>query len=204
MTKRTVHIVDDDAAVRRSLSFMLKTSGFHAVDWASGPAILKSLPVEAGVLLLDMMMPDMDGLAVQRALDAAGTTLPVIVITGHGDIAMAVKAMRAGAFDFIEKPFEKTVLLRAVEAAFAKLDQAGRVALTADEAVRLLNVLTPRERDVFDGLALGRSNKAIAAAMGISPRTVEIHRAHVMTKLDVPSLAQALRIAFAAEASETV
>ena len=152
------------------------------------------------VVLSDVRMPGMDGLEVQQALRDKGVTLPVIIMTGHGDVGLAVRAMKAGAIDFIEKPFEKATLLGAIEQGLNRLREAetGR-ALARDAGVRLQG-LTPREREVLDGLAKGLPNKTIAYDLGISPRTVEIHRANLMTKLGVRSLSEALRVAFAAEA----
>lgn len=198
--KRLVHIVDDEEAIRRSASFMLKTAGFAVETWPSGVAFLKEAQAIApGCVLLDVRMPEMDGLEVQRALADRGIALPVIVLTGHGDVSVAVRAMKAGAVDFIEKPFEKAVLLNAIEAGFDRLAAAGGRAARADAAAMLLARLTPRELDVLRGLAGGLPNKTIAFDLGISPRTVEVHRANLMTKLDVRSLSDALRIAFAAE-----
>jgi two-component system response regulator FixJ len=196
---RVVHLVDDDEAIRRSASFMLRTSGYLVKTYASGVELLalgKAIP--AGCILLDVRMPEMDGLEVQAALKEQGVLLPVIVMTGHGDVNVAVQAMKAGAVDFIEKPFEKAVLLSAIEEGFARIEQAGRRRARADEAKVRLEALTPREADVLQGLVRGHPNKTIAYDLGISPRTVEIHRANLMTKLGVASLSEALRIAFAA------
>jgi len=143
-------------------------------------------------------MPQMDGLEVQQALSTNGVAMPVIVLTGHGDISIAVRAMKAGAVDFIEKPFEKAKLLEAIEAGFAQLDNKAGRATRAHEALTVIAGLTDRERDVLDGLAQGLPNKTIAFDLGISPRTVEVHRANLMTKLSVRSLSDALRLAFAA------
>jgi two-component system response regulator FixJ len=140
----------------------------------------------------------MDGLEVQQALKERGIGLPVVIMTGHGDVTLAVQAMKAGAVDFIEKPFEKTVLLGAIDQAFHRLERSAEARERAKEAEVQLNGLTPREREVLDGLAQGLPNKTIAYDLGISPRTVEIHRANLMTKLGVKSLSEALRIAFAA------
>ena len=196
---RLVHLVDDDEAIRRSASFMLRTSGYLVKTYASGVELLahgRGLP--AGCILLDVRMPDMDGLEVQAALKEAGVLLPVIVMTGHGDVNVAVQAMKAGAVDFIEKPFEKAVLLSAIDEGFARIEQAGRRRARTDEAKVRLEALTAREADVLQGLVRGHPNKTIAYDLGISPRTVEIHRANLMTKLGVASLSEALRIAFAA------
>ncbi|ARR53409.1 DNA-binding response regulator [Rhizorhabdus wittichii DC-6] len=197
--KRLVHIIDDEDAVRRAASFMLKTSGFTVESWSSGVAFMKEVRhVDQGCILLDVRMPDMDGLEVQQALIEKGVTLPVIILTGHGDVTIAVRAMKAGAVDFLEKPFEKAVLLASIETAFQRLSAADDIRVRANEAQTLLGVLTPRERDVLEGLAQGLPNKTIAYDLGISARTVEVHRANLMSKLDVRSLSDALRIAFAA------
>jgi two-component system response regulator FixJ len=194
-----VHIIDDEDAIRRSASFMLKTSGYTVETWPNGVAFLKEVRhVEEGCILLDVRMPEMDGLEVQQVLNERGITMPVIVLTGHGDVTIAVRAMKGGAVDFLEKPFEKAVLISAIEAAFGRLASAGSQAARAAEAEIVLGVLTPRERDVLEGLARGLPNKTIAYDLGISPRTVEVHRANLMSKLEVRSLSDALRIAFAA------
>lgn len=198
-SNRTVHLVDDDGAIRHSVSFMLRTSGYLVKTYSSGVEFLGvAKDAVTGCILLDVRMPEMDGLEVQQALKDKGVLMPVIVMTGHGDVNLAVQAMKAGAVDFIEKPFEKTVLLGAIEEGFARIDQAGRRHARADEARVRLEALTPREHDVLQGLVRGHPNKTIAYDLGISPRTVEIHRANLMGKLGVPSLSEALRIAFAA------
>lgn len=198
--KRLVHIVDDDDAIRRSVGFALKTSGFEVRTYESGSELLKDAThLAESCILLDIRMPGMDGLEVQEALKAKGVTLPVIIMTGHGDVNLAVRAMKAGAVDFIEKPFQKAVLLSAIEQGFGRLHHAAVNREHANEAAVKLQALTPRERDVLDGLAKGLPNKSIAYDLGISPRTVEIHRANLMSKLGVKSLSEALRIAFAAE-----
>jgi two-component system response regulator FixJ len=197
---RLVHLVDDDEAIRRSVGFMLKTSGFQVRTYESGVDFLKSATsLDPGCILLDIRMPGMDGLEVLGALRAKGVSLPVIIMTGHGDVSLAVQAMKAGALDFIEKPFEKAVLLSAIEHGIERLKRSAAEVDRADEAAVKLQALTPRERDVLDGLAKGLPNKTIAYDLGISPRTVEIHRANLMTKLGVRSLSEALRIAFAAQ-----
>ncbi|WP_454884213.1 response regulator transcription factor [Sphingomonas oryzagri] len=197
--KRLVHIVDDEEAIRRSASFMLKTSGFAVETWDSGVSLLKAIRhADQGCILLDVRMPEMDGLEVQQALAERGVTMPVVILTGHGDVSIAVRAMKAGAVDFIEKPFEKATLLGALDAAFGRLERSAQRDERAADAAVLLQALTPRERDVLAGLANGFPNKTIAYDLGISPRTVEVHRANLMTKLEVRSLSDALRIAFAA------
>lgn len=198
---KLVHLVDDDESVRRSVGFMLKTSGFQVKAYGSGLDLLKDAKkLDRGCILLDIRMPGMDGLEVQEALKQAGVGLPVIIMTGHGDVPLSVRAMKAGAVDFIEKPFAKTVLLSALEQGFASLNRLDASRERAKAANVRLQVLTPREREVLDGLVDGLPNKTIAYDLGISPRTVEIHRANLMTKLQVRSLSEALRLAFAAQA----
>jgi len=198
-TKRLVYLVDDDDAVRRSAGFMLKTSGYEVEAFASGVDFLKHIrQAPAGCILLDVRMPGMDGLEVQRELRSQGINMPVIVLTGHGDVNVAVAAMKAGAVDFIEKPFEKAVLQSALDEAFAQIERSGRDQARSTEATVRLKALTAREHDVLLGLVRGHPNKTIAYDLGISPRTVEIYRANLMTKLGVQSLSEVLRIAFAA------
>ncbi|AJP73046.1 response regulator FixJ [Sphingomonas hengshuiensis] len=197
--KRTIHLVDDEESIRRSAGFMLRTSGYDVKAYASGVEFLKEVKgVEPGCILLDVRMPEMDGLEVQAELNARGVAMPVIVLTGHGDINTAVAAMKQGAVDFIEKPFEKALLLRAIEAAFERLNHSAEVVSSEHEAQVRIAALTARERDVLRGLVRGHPNKTIAYDLGISPRTVEVHRANVMSKLGVRSLSEALRIAFSA------
>jgi two-component system response regulator FixJ len=201
---RRIHLVDDDEAVRRSVSFMLRTSGYVVKTYASGAELLAAAKdIAPGCIFLDVRMPGMDGLQVQHALKESGVFLPVIVMTGHGDIGVAVQAMKAGAVDFIEKPFEKAVLESALEEGFARLRNDAHSQERTDEAVARLKVLTPRELEVLQGLVKGHPNKTIGYDLGISPRTVEIHRANLMMKLEVSSLSEALRIAFAARLGET-
>ena len=203
-TDRLIHLVDDDEAIRRSASFMLRTSGFLVKTYVSGVEFLETAAeAEPGCILLDVRMPGMDGLEVQQTLKSRHILLPVVVMTGHGDVTVAVQAMKAGAVDFIEKPFEKAVLLNAIGQAFERIEQAGKRAARQDEAQARLTSLTGRELDVLKGLVNGFPNKTIAYDLGISPRTVEIHRANLMTKLEVASLSEALRIAFAAGLGDT-
>jgi two-component system response regulator FixJ len=199
MTPSPIYVVDDDEAIRRSLSFLLKTSGHAVRCFAGGIDFLKEAAgLEPGCVLLDVRMPDIDGLEVQRELRARGVMLPVIIMTGHGDVGMAVAAMKVGATDFIEKPFEKAALLEAIDAACAQVAASKNAGARGVEARARLNILTDREREVLSGLVDGLPNKSIAYDLGISPRTVEIHRANLMQKLDVRSLSEALRIAFQA------
>ena len=196
---RLVHIVDDEDAIRRSIGFMLRTSGYGVKAWDDGATFLRSArSAVMGCVLLDIRMPQMDGIEVQRAMADRGITMPVIVITGHGDVATAIAAMRLGAVDFLEKPFERAALIAALDAGFQRLDHRMDISGRVSEARVRVAALTPRERDILDGLARGFPNKTIAYDLGISPRTVEVHRANVMAKLGVHSLSDALRIAFAA------
>jgi two-component system response regulator FixJ len=200
MTEKSVHLVDDDDAIRRSAGFLLKTSGYLVVPYASGDAFLTSAKSAAvGCVLLDIRMPGMDGLEVQQAMNDRGIALPVVMLTGHGDVTLAVRAMKAGAVDFLEKPFEKTALLAAVEKGFDRLREGDRLDMSAADAAVQLASLTGRERDVVGGLIEGHPTKVIAFNLGISPRTVEIHRANLMRKLGTTSLAEVLQIAFAAQ-----
>ena len=195
----TIHLVDDDEAIRRSASLVLRTSGYTVKTYESGIELLASAEELApGCILMDVRMPAMDGLEVHAALKERGVFLPVIVMTGHGDVNLAVRAMKAGAIDFIEKPFEKAELLAAIEDGFDSMDRSERRRAHREEARAKLAVLTPRECEVLQGLVEGRPNKTIAYALGISPRTVEVHRANLMAKLAVPSLSDALKLAFAA------
>lgn len=199
MDKRLVHIVDDEEAMRRSTSYALKTSGYLVTTWTSGTAFLKGVRhAEEGCVLLDVRMPDIDGIEVQRTMAERGVTMPVVIMTGHGDISIAVRAMKAGAVDFLEKPFEKTSLLHAIGMAFERLESRVGAAARATEAEVIISGLTLREREVLEGLAQGLPNKTIAYDLGVSTRTVEVHRANLMAKLGVRTLSDALRIAFAA------
>ena len=197
--RRTVHIVDDDEAIRQSVGFLLRKAGYAVETYPSGTQFLKAVMRETrGCVLLDVRMPDLDGLAVQARLAETGIALPVIMLTGHGDVTLAVRAIKAGAVEFLEKPFERTVLIAAIETALAQAARADRGDLTAADAVVRLAVLTQRERDVLDGMVRGRPNKLIAYDLSIATRTVEVHRANLMEKLSARSLSDVLRIAFAA------
>jgi len=190
-----VFIVDDDDAVRASLGFLLKSVGIAATPLASAQAFLGAYdPSQPGCLLLDIRMPGMSGLELQQQLNLRGAINPVIFITGHGDVPMAVAAMKDGAFDFVQKPFRDQDLIDRVQRALAR-DQENRVALSQHSKIRTrLESLTPREREVLELMTRGKSNKVMAADLGISQRTVEIHRARVMEKMEARSLAQAVRM----------
>jgi two-component system response regulator FixJ len=193
-----VHIVDDDEAVRNSLAFMLGSAGLSVRLYESARAFLDLLdPSAHGCLVTDVRMPDMTGIELLAEIKAKARYLPAIVITGHGDIPLAVEAMKAGAVDFIEKPFEDEVLLKAVEAALKKIDGDGEAQIQA--VFSRLASLSERERQVLEGLVAGQANKVIAAARGISPRTVEVYRANVMTKMQAKSLSELVRMAVLAQ-----
>ncbi len=198
--ERLVYVVDDDDSVRRSAAFMLRHAGFTVEQLESGVAFLKQAKgAERGCVLLDVRMPEMDGLQVQQQMIRDGIDMPVVILTGHGDVEIAVQAMRAGAINFLEKPYEKEALIAAMEEAFERLEDNNLKEMAASEAKVRLACLTGREQDVLEGLMAGYPNKTIAYDLGISPRTVEIYRANMMEKLRVRSLAEALRIGFAAE-----
>lgn len=198
--KTTIFVVDDDEAVRDSLQALLQARGFEVRAFESAPKLLAAIDkTTRGCVLTDVRMPEMDGLELQRRL--AGHMLPVVVMSGHGDIPMAVQAMRDGAVDFVEKPYSDDTILHAVTRAAALVEPRARMAAGKAEAQARLERLTPREREVLDRLVEGMQNKAIAHALEISPRTVEIHRANVMEKMAARSLSDLVRMALAAEAA---
>ncbi|MGQ7830836.1 response regulator transcription factor [Altererythrobacter sp. Z27] len=198
-SEHPIYLVDDDESVRRSVGFMLKTSGFKVESYVGGSEFLyDARQLEPGCVLLDIQMPEVGGLEVQQQLQEHGLAFPVIVMTGHGDVNIAVQAMKAGAVDFIEKPFAKEALLDALSEGFERLERSDLRTTRREEARLRLNGLTARERDVLEGLVAGHPNKTIGYDLGISSRTVEIHRANLMRKLDVTNLSDLLRIAFAA------
>lgn len=199
MTDRTVFLVDDDEAIRHSASFMLRHAGFMVKTYPDGITFLDQVTDENdGCILLDVRMPGMDGLAVQSVLNQRGINMPVIILTGHGDVPVAVEAMKGGAIEFLEKPYEKQALVGAIENAFNLLDSQSADDKRSADAKAKLTSLTPREMEVLECLVAGLTNKGIAQALSISPRTVEIHRAHMMEKLEADSLSNALRMAFLA------
>jgi two-component system, LuxR family, response regulator FixJ len=200
MDQATIFVVDDDNAVRESLGFVLETNGYRVASYAGGKAFLEALPPHAsGCVLVDVLMPEMGGLEVQQELQRRQVQLPVIVITGHGDVPLAVRAMKAGAVDFVEKPYAEDVLLAAVERAL-QLERASSGERAAANAVRERAAqLTPREREVLTLLVAGHPNKVIAYRMSISPRTVEIHRARVMEKMAARTLSELVRMSIEAD-----
>jgi two-component system response regulator FixJ len=193
---QVVHVIDDDVDVRQSLAFLLSTAGMAVQVHESAVAFLKVLPnIEIGCIVTDVRMPGMDGLELQRRLQADKNPIPVIVMTGHGDIALAVEAMKAGAVDFIEKPFDDDLLIRAIKSALARVRKDSERDSAASEVRNRLMLLSERERQVLQGLVAGKPNKIIAYDLGISPRTVEIYRANVMTKMQADSLSALVRMA---------
>ncbi|HYD27065.1 response regulator FixJ [Brevundimonas sp.] len=190
-----VHVVDDDPAIRDSLAFLLDTAGLVSRTYESAAALLAYADnLAAGCIVTDVRMPDMNGLEMVRRLSEMGVRHPVIVMTGHADVPLAIEAVRAGVKDFIEKPFDDEALLTSIRAALA--DQAGAAEREAqDVEVRdRLASLSTRERQVLDGLVAGRANKVIAYDLEISPRTVEVYRANVMTKMQARSLSELVRM----------
>ena len=195
MAEPVVHVIDDDEAMRQSLAFLLDTAGLAARTYESAPQFLAALEgAEAGVVVTDIRMPEMTGLDLVRRLKALSAPHPVIVITGHGDVPLAVEAMKAGVVDFLEKPFEEDALLGAIQNALAA-SQASRDEDPERERVRsVLESLSPREHEVLEGVIEGKLNKVIAYELGISPRTVEVYRANVMSKTGARGLSELIRM----------
>ncbi len=194
-TEGVVHIVDDDPAVRNSLRFLLKASGYEAATYASGPELLsQAKELQPGCILTDVRMPEMNGIELVRQLKALGVPHPVIVMTGHADVPLAVEAMRAGVVDFIEKPFDDEALLTSLGSALAQTAATAGEDAEVGEIRARLEQLTTRERQVLEGLVAGQANKAIAYDLDISPRTVEVYRANVMTKMKARSLSELVRM----------
>jgi two-component system, LuxR family, response regulator FixJ len=191
----TVFVVDDDRAMRESLSWLLDSVGLHVRSYATAADFLADYdPAQPGCLVLDVRMPGMSGLDLQAELARRGVELPTIVITGHAEVSMAVRAVKSGAIDFIEKPFSDQLLLDRVRQALEMDRQAREVRTRRDDARRRLATLTAREREVLNLVVAGRANKEIASELGVSPKTVEVHRAHVMSKMCVDSLAELIRL----------
>jgi two-component system response regulator FixJ len=191
-----IYVIDDDESVRQSLEFLLKTAGMTVRGFESAKTFLDMLPqIRSGCIITDVRMPDVSGIDLLRRVKEIGIDIPVIVITGHGDVSMAVEAMKIGAVDFLEKPFDDETLLAAVRASLHRTaDSAQRNAELANIRDKLA-ALSKRERQVLEGLVAGKANKAIAFDLGISPRTVEIYRANLMTKMAANSLSDLVRMA---------
>jgi two-component system response regulator FixJ len=198
-TEAIVHVIDDDEAVRQSVEFLLRTSGIAAKTYGSAAAFLAALPkTDSGCVITDVRMPEISGIDLLRHLGDRRISIPVIVITGHGDVPLAVEAMKAGAVDFLEKPFDDELLLRSVRSALNRSQENAERESERAELDARIAALTSRERDVLDGLVAGKPNKIIAFDLSISPRTVEIYRANLMTKMQAASLSELVRMALLA------
>ena len=203
VTDPTVFVVDDDPALRRSLSYLIESIGLDVETFAGGEEFLDACdPGRPGVLVLDLRMPGIGGLDVQRELNRRGIALPIILLTGHAEVSTAVRSLKGGAFDFIEKPFSDQVLLDAIQAAIRTDRTARTQSIRHEDIAERMERLTQREREVMERVVVGEANRVIAEHLGLSPKTVEVHRAHVMEKLEVRSLAELVRFAVALEPSE--
>jgi two-component system, LuxR family, response regulator FixJ len=190
-----VHVIDDDEAVRRSLDFLLRSARFKTRTYENALSFLNALPdIPSGCIVTDVKMPEMSGVELLRYLRQKNLRMPVIIITGHADVPMAVEAMKSGASDFLEKPFDDEVLLNAVRSALAAVENASQREIERAELQQRFASLSRREREVLEGLVAGKPNKTIAYELGISPRTVEIYRANVMTKMRAVSLSELVRM----------
>ncbi|RDV05748.1 response regulator FixJ [Undibacter mobilis] len=199
MTDPVIYVVDDDDAVRQSLEFLLSTAGIKSRGFESGKAFLDALPqINSGCVITDVRMPEVTGIELLKHVRQHKPELPVIVITGHGDIALAVEAMKIGAIDFLEKPFEDDTLINAVKSALNNVADTGKRNAELGDIKEKLAALSNRERQVLEGLVAGQPNKTIAFDLGISPRTVEIYRANLMTKMAANSLSDLVRMAMLA------
>src|SRR5271168_954492 len=196
MPDKTVFVVDDDAAVRQGLRFMLRAAGYSVEAFPSARSFLEDYdPRRGGCLLLDVQMPQISGLELQQRLNVRGWRIPVIFITGHGTVPLAIAAMKAGAYDFIEKPLREDALLESIERSLHWNDRAFEERLERATLEARAATLTAREREVFEQVAAGEPNKVIARHLGISFRTVELHRAHITEKLHARSLSDSIRMA---------
>ena len=197
---QVVHVIDDDEALRESLAFLLRSAKLEVRSFDSAKAFLDVLPVAAlGCVITDVRMPDMSGIELLRRLKELKLDVPVIVITGHGDVTLAVEAMKMGAADFFEKPFDDDLLLASVRAALRQQEDQTKRGAERAEIEHRISSLSPREKDVLAGLIEGRANKQIAFDLGISPRTVEIYRANLMNKMQANSLSDLVRMALISE-----
>jgi len=199
MPEPIIFVVDDDDAVRQSLEFLLSTAGIKSRGFESGKAFLDALPqIDSGCVITDVRMPEITGIELLKQVRRQKPDLPVIVITGHGDVSLAVEAMKIGAVDFLEKPFDDDILIAAVKSALNNVADSGRRNAELGEINEKLAALSNRERQVLEGLVAGQPNKMIAFDLGISPRTVEIYRANLMTKMAANSLSDLVRMAMQA------
>jgi two-component system, LuxR family, response regulator FixJ len=197
--RRKVYVIDDDEAVRDSLKFLLDSANFNVMLFETAASFLEALPtLQFGCVVSDVRMPGLDGMELLKRMKAGHSSFPIVIMTGHGDVPLAVEAMKLGAVDFVEKPFEDDRLIGMIEAALRQAEPAAKSeAVTLDIAARIAT-LSPRERQVMDGLVAGLSNKLIARDYDISPRTIEVYRANVMTKMQANSLSELVRLALRA------
>jgi two-component system response regulator FixJ len=197
--KGKVYVIDDDEAMRDSLDFMLGAADFHVTVFESAHQFLDTLSsIEFGCVVSDVRMPGIDGIELLKRLKASPSKFPVVIMTGHGDVPLAVEAMKLGAMDFLEKPFEDDRLIGMIEAALKKAEPGAKTEVIMIEIASRVASLTPRERQVMEGLIAGLSNKQIARDYDISPRTIEVYRANVMTKMQAGSLSELVRLAIRA------
>jgi two-component system, LuxR family, response regulator FixJ len=191
-----VYVIDDDDAMRDSLDYLLGAADFHVTLFESAQQFLNALPtIDFGCVVSDVRMPGIDGIALLKHLKACGSLFPVVIMTGHGDVPLAVEAMKLGALDFLEKPFEDNRLIEMIEAALRQAEPIAKSEAVVSEIQSRIASLSPRERQVMDGLIAGLSNKLIAREYDISPRTIEVYRANVMTKMQAASLSELVRLA---------
>ena len=195
MSEGVVHIIDDDAAMRDSLGFLLQVNRIPYRLFESAVAFLEDLPEDGGCVLTDVRMPEMNGIEMVRRLKERGYRAPVVVMTGHADVPLAIEAMKAGVVDFIEKPFDEALLLSALRTALQQGKAQSEQDAALSETRKRIAALSPRENEVLGGLVEGKANKVIAYDLGISPRTVEIYRANLMTKMQARSLSELVRMA---------
>lgn len=199
--KAKVYVIDDDDAMRDSLNFLLDSSGFEVTLFENAQGFLDALPgLSFGCVVSDVRMPGIDGIELLKRMKAANPAYPVVVMTGHGDVPLAVEAMKLGAIDFLEKPFEDDRLIAMIESAIRLAEPAAKNEAATQDIVARIATLSPRERQVMDGLMAGLSNKLIAREYDISPRTIEVYRANVMTKMGANSLSELVRLAMRAGA----
>lgn len=201
MPRGKVYVIDDDEAMRDSLEFLLNSVDFEVTLFDSAQAFLDAMPaLEFGCVVSDVRMPGIDGIEMLRRLQTLQSRLPVIIMTGHGDVPLAVEAMKLGAVDFLEKPFEDDLLIAMVDSGLKRAEPEARQEAVTREIAERIATLSPRERQVMDGLVAGLSNKSIAREYDISPRTIEVYRANVMTKMQAGSLSELVRLAMRAGA----
>ena len=195
-----VYVIDDDEAMRDSLSFLLDAADFEVTLFESAQHFLDGLPSDFGCVVSDIRMPGIDGIELLQHLKASRSSFPVLIMTGHGDVPLAVEAMKLGAVDFLEKPFEDDRLIGMIDSALKQAESGARSEAATLDIVARVEGLSPRERQVMEGLVAGLSNKQIAREYDISPRTIEVYRANVMTKMQAGSLSELVRLAIRASA----